>query len=160
MKVCTKCRVEKNQEDFPANRRKKDGRALWCRSCFSNSYKKRYYNSHSHYLEKHKESRNRLRDEKARMVYEYLRTHPCVDCGERDPIVLEFDHRTDELKVESVCILVSHNFSWSKIQAEIEKCDVRCANCHRRKTANRFGYKRFVFSEDSSTSSELVIAEA
>jgi hypothetical protein len=160
MKVCTKCQVEKNREDFPANRRKKDGKASWCRDCFSNSYKKRYYNSHSHYLEKHKESRNRLRDEKARLVYDYLRTHPCIDCGESDPVVLEFDHKAGEVKVESVCILVAHNFSWNKIETEIKKCEVRCANCHRRKTANHFGYKRFVFNEDTSTSSQLIIAEA
>lgn len=72
--------------------------------------------------------------------------HPCMDCGEADPIVLEFDHKADSIKVESVTQMVMNNASWERITAEIEKCEVRCANCHRRRTAAQFGYKRFQFS--------------
>ncbi len=120
----------------------------------------RYYKNHSQYREKHKESRNRLRDEKAKRVYDYLRTHPCIDCGETDPVVLEFDHKANELKVESVCILVAHNFSWALIETEIKKCEVRCANCHRRKTATQFGYKRFLFNESGMMSVQLLNANS
>jgi hypothetical protein len=56
-----------------------------------------------------------------------------VDCGETDPVVLEFDHVRDKLK--DIGYMVTVGFSWSAIQLEIEKCEVRCANCHRRKTA-------------------------
>lgn len=67
-------------------------------------------------------------------VVAYLLDHPCVDCGETDWQVLEFDHRDAVTKVKGVADLV-HNHSWASVQAEIAKCDVRCANCHRRKTA-------------------------
>lgn len=72
-------------------------------------------------------------------ILEYLEAHPCVDCGEPDPIVLEFDHRSD--KRCSVSDAVRKGLGQKTIAAEIAKCDVRCANCHRRKTADQFGWK-------------------
>jgi len=72
-------------------------------------------------------------------ILEYLRLHPCVDCGEADPIVLEFDHRENKKAAigEMFC-----TYSWSAMKREIEKCDVRCVNCHRRKTARDFKWTR------------------
>jgi len=68
-------------------------------------------------------------------VREYLETHPCVDCGERDVRCLEFDHRVRATKFSTIAKMVCRTSSWSAILREIEKCDVRCANCHRKKTA-------------------------
>lgn len=67
-------------------------------------------------------------------VLGYLEKHPCVDCGEPDPIVLEFDHRDRKAKVKPVSRLLAGHYSWKSVLMEIEKCDIRCANCHRRKT--------------------------
>ena len=68
-------------------------------------------------------------------------THPCVDCGQSDVIVLDFDHRDPSTKMGGPTELARKNSNWKKIKEEIEKCDVRCANCHRRKTAKQFnGY--------------------
>ena len=69
-------------------------------------------------------------------VDEYLLTHPCVDCGVTDLVVLEFDH-VRGVKVGDVSALVTSGYPWTKIEAEIAKCDVRCANCHRRVTVER-----------------------
>lgn len=68
-----------------------------------------------------------------RRVLAYLQEHPCVDCGERDPVLLDLDHVRGD-KVESVSFMVRNNTGWQAIEAEIAKCEVRCANCHRRKT--------------------------
>lgn len=84
-------------------------------------------------------SRVKRRDKHRGLVVEYLLTHPCVDCGEPDPVVLEFDHIDPETKTEAVCQLVT-NRSWERIKEEIDKCEVRCANCHRRKTHIQFGW--------------------
>lgn len=73
-------------------------------------------------------------------VLEYLATHPCQDCGEPDPIVLEFDHRDQSAKVDSVARLVNDCKSWETVLEEIQKCDVRCANCHKRRTAKQLGF--------------------
>ena len=72
------------------------------------------------------------------LLFEHLSSHPCVDCGERDPVVLEFDHVHGE-KAYDVGLLLSRRYPWATVQAEISKCEVRCANCHRRKTARDYG---------------------
>jgi len=147
-KLCTKCKIIKPMAAFPARKRALDGRASWCRDCFKANWHDRYYRNHDHYLQTHSKSRNKLRLEKARKVYDYLISHPCIDCGERDPIVLEFDHKDGRDKTLAVCLLVTRNCSWARIYAEIQKCEVRCANCHRRKTASNMGYKRLAFARE------------
>lgn len=74
-------------------------------------------------------------------VSNYLKEHPCVDCDEKDIVVLEFDHIDSTTKIDNVSTMITNRVSWSKILKEINKCEVRCANCHRRKTAKQFGYK-------------------
>ncbi|HEY8731110.1 MAG TPA: hypothetical protein VIN69_03915 [Candidatus Limnocylindria bacterium] len=68
----------------------------------------------------------------------YLLEHPCVDCGEPNLVVLDFDHLRD--KRWSITYMVSGGFPWSTIETEIAKCQVRCANCHRIKTARERGF--------------------
>jgi hypothetical protein len=69
-------------------------------------------------------------------ISEYFKTHPCVDCGESDPIVLDFDHVRGE-KLYDVSRAVNQGYRLWKVIQEIEKCEVRCANCHRRITHKR-----------------------
>ena len=72
-------------------------------------------------------------------VFEYLQGHPCIDCGEADPIVLEFDHRIDAEKRFDIGNAMQLGYSVKSVAAEMEKCDVRCANCHRRVTYHQAG---------------------
>lgn len=69
-------------------------------------------------------------------IDDYLAVHPCVDCDEDDPIVLEFDH-VRGTKHKAVSEMAHSNASLKAVIKEIEKCDVRCANCHRRATHQR-----------------------
>ena len=73
-------------------------------------------------------------------MFAYLHEHPCVDCGETDIAVLEFDHRSQATKELRVSALVCQGYKWETIKTEIDKCDVRCANCHRRRTAIQLGW--------------------
>lgn len=75
------------------------------------------------------------------LVWEYLLQHPCVDCGETDPIVLQFDHR-DPSKKLFVIGRVLAIIGRMKLIAEIAKCDVVCANCHIRRTNKQFNLWR------------------
>lgn len=78
------------------------------------------------------QKRHRIKIRK--QLFEFLSKNPCVDCGEDDPIVLEFDHRNTRNKFKIVGKMLSGHYSWNSVYDEIKKCEVRCANCHRRKT--------------------------
>lgn len=88
----------------------------------------------------------RIRRALQERVYAYLCEHPCVDCGETDAVVLEFDHLRDKLAI--VSRLVANGVVWERVLAEIEKCDVVRANCHRRRTAQRAGFYKLKLSTD------------
>lgn len=63
----------------------------------------------------------------------------CADCKLVWPdYVLDWDHRPGEVKVASVAYLIRR--SPAAAIAEIEKCDLVCANCHRIRTHER-GYE-------------------
>jgi hypothetical protein len=64
-------------------------------------------------------------------VVEYKKNHPCVDCGESDYVVLVFDHREPSTKR----FRMRQARSWKSLKEEIDKCDVRCCNCHARRHA-------------------------
>ncbi|MCD2441799.1 hypothetical protein LQ757_05850 [Agromyces sp. SYSU K20354] len=69
----------------------------------------------------------------------HLLAHPCVDCGEHDVRVLDFDHREGSGKSADVMRLAQNGYSVARVKAEIEKCDVRCRNCHAKVTYERLG---------------------
>jgi hypothetical protein len=72
---------------------------------------------------------------------EYLQSHPCVDCGLLDPVVMEFDH-VRGVKLGNVTKMMYQKKRLDLVVAEIAKCEVRCANCHRRKTSRDNGSYR------------------
>jgi hypothetical protein len=74
------------------------------------------------------------RDRKRVLVIEHLLTHPCVDCGQSDIRVLDFDHIRGK-KINNISHMVRRgNTKWKIVEDEIAKCEVRCANCHRKRT--------------------------
>lgn len=89
-------------------------------------------------IEKSKASRIRLVERNKNFVQAFLAEHPCVDCGEADLVVLDFDHIGSD-KIANISDLVYRPRSLAIIESEIAKCEVVCANCHRRRTAQRRG---------------------
>ena len=68
-----------------------------------------------------------------RKMMDFYKTNPCVDCGQSDPRVLDFDHVNT--KRHNISTLLKKEYSWETILEEAKNCEVRCANCHRVKTA-------------------------
>ena len=134
-KTCSTCRQSLPLDAFTRRKESRDGRQNRCRGCWHQWY---VDNRQQHIADVQR--RNRLRtQENRRRLEQHLRAHPCVDCGENDLRVLDFDHRDRESKRGVVSRLV-FRASWVRIEQEIALCDVRCSNCHRRRTAQQLGY--------------------
>jgi hypothetical protein len=137
MKPCSTCKEIKSLDEFQKRSSNKDGHTNMCKICkreYDNAHYKNSYGKRKNYIQ---QNRKRARKEADDYILEYLLLHPCVDCGESDPIVLEFDHVLGEKK-QAISNLKRNGKN--SIIKEIEKCEVRCANCHRRKTAKQFGW--------------------
>jgi hypothetical protein len=127
-----------------------------CKACHKVYRRQHYLDNREKYIKKarrwNREYVVQYRTRAREYIYAYLQSHPCVDCGETDPLVLDFDH-VRGVKRESISQLVRSQATLEVIKAEIAKCDVRCANCHRRKTAKERGHWVFSFqdSDDDDT---------
>jgi hypothetical protein len=136
---CYRCGEVKPAEDFNWRRKAVNQRDSFCRPCRSVYHHEHYVANRQRYIAQAAERKWRVRLERTEYLLEYFRDHPCRDCGESDPVVLEFDHLGDK-SFNVTQKLEDRN--WQVILAEIEKCEVVCANCHRRRTAHRRGSVR------------------
>lgn len=140
MKVCTKCLREQPLDEFHSVLRR--GKAYtypYCKQCHRGYTRQHYRDNKQTYVERATIRTARVRTEYRARLGDYLRAHPCVDCGESDIVVLQFDH-VRGVKTANVSQLFRVLASWDTIMAEIAKCDVRCANCHFRRTAASRGW--------------------
>jgi hypothetical protein len=126
-------------------RRKARGqRDNYCRPCRA-AYKQEHYRANrKRYIEMAQRRKKVMAAERIEYLVAFLRQHPCVDCGESDPIVLEFDHLRDKKFGIAQGL---RDRDWRSVLDEIAKCDVVCANCHRRRTAHRGGFARAVVAQ-------------
>ena len=120
--------------EFHKNASKADGLQTSCKSCKKN-FDSKYFQSTKEKAAIRKKDYKRIARQ---WVWDYLKQHSCVDCGEKDPVVLEFDHQGG--KRLAVSEMIGGGYSLISIGEEIGKCEVRCANCHRRKTAKDFNW--------------------
>ena len=135
------CGASKPVERFAFANLKTGSRQDHCRACHAAYRRAHYLANRPDYIRRATAQLSRRRAENRRNLFSYLEAHPCVDCGEPDILVLEFDHRDPSTKWKAVGVLAVGR-RWVRVLGEIEKCDVRCVNCHRRKTARQFGWAK------------------
>jgi len=133
--------VWKDPEDFNWRYRALGIRHPTCREC-QKPFRKSWYegSAKARHLENVHARKRRVRNEARAYVLSYLLNHPCESCGEPDPRVLEFHHL--EGKDKAISELVAGGYSIDRIQEEIKKCSILCANCHRRLTVDERGWYR------------------
>lgn len=129
-------------DQFSPDEKASDGRQSRCKACTAELARERRAAAPPSERRSDGQKREARRRRNVEAVFRYLATHPCVDCGEADPVVLEFDHVYGE-KRKAVSHMLG-SYSWDSIAAEIDKCEVRCANCHRRKTAAQFAWHAYL----------------
>jgi len=138
IRYCGNCKKNLPQANFV-------GRDPKCTRCHKESSDKHYLDNKEYYGNKgaHQKQVRWLINRKK--LASYLQLHPCVGirfdgspCGESRIEVLEFDHLDGVDKISNITEVV-RDWSWPRIEAEIAKCQILCANCHRRRTHKQQG---------------------
>jgi hypothetical protein len=139
MKKCSKCGNEHPIEFFSWKSKKDNRRSPTCKSC-ARMYGVAYYANNAIIMKQNARRSNcrRIADNQ-QLYYDYLLKHPCV-CGESDPVTLDPDHNYD--KVDNVSVMIRGGWAWETILIELGKCTIRCANCHRKRTARQQNWKK------------------
>lgn len=97
-KVCGGCGISRKREEFALKNAATGKRHSQCKECGRRRAKDHYLANHAAYIERNRLNNEVLRVRNARLVFEYLLVHPCVRCGECDPVVLEFNHKDARTK--------------------------------------------------------------
>jgi hypothetical protein len=141
MKPCQKCHVPKDEEEYSWRFKVLGKRDAICKEC-RKKYNDQYFSgpAKERHLEQVRERKQVAREHAREYLLNYLSTHPCEHCGESDIRVLELHHVGD--KDKTVSQMVGEGLSTERIQRELEKCQVLCANCHRKLTIEERGHWR------------------
>ena len=113
MKICPICMLELEDDSF-YKRKRKNGKIdlqSYCKKCR---------------LKRVGILQRNTRD----LISKYKADRGCSVCGERRPYILDFHHVSGD-KEYTISLLSSSHANWEKIQKEIDKCVILCANCHR-----------------------------
>ena len=120
-----------------------------CRSCNREYQRAHYKRNRPEYIAKALIRTDARRAENLTRILEYLASHPCVDCGLADPLVLHFDHVRGR-KLGDIGTMAQSTSTWERIVAEIEKCEIRCATCHFKRHADRERWLKLTLATDAS----------
>jgi hypothetical protein len=129
---CGRCKLVKPVTEY---RPKKKGKWQgYCNICHA-AWQREYYLKHREEYA----ARALQYKEKLKAALRAAKDRPCTDCGVQYPhYVLDFDHREGEQKLFNVSELNAYRWvSIQQFEAEIAKCDLVCANCHRQRTHER-----------------------
>ena len=144
-RVCRWCGIEKPLDAFRFRDQAMDQRHSICGECI-NAYRREHYAlNRAEYIKRNIRVLRARGKKWLRRLWRYLAEHPCVDCGEHDAVVLDCDHVDPTSKRSSVSFLARSGYPWKTVLAELEKCQMRCANCHRRRTAAQFSWALLQF---------------
>lgn len=152
-KLCTKCKIEKNIDQFNKRAKSKDGYNDNCRSCISEWRKNRRLELKAQgitprtdiYNKEHYAEKNAWRQNKRKEIRDYLRSlkinKPCDICGGIfPPVAMDWDHINQDEKSFDICQDgIREMYSKEKLHSEIDKCRLICANCHRVHSAMQRG---------------------
>jgi hypothetical protein len=144
---CRRCGELKPIEEFVWRQKTAGKRGPYCRLCRAAYAQAHYVANRQLYIDRARRRKRIVGKQRVAYLLEFLSAHPCADCGESDPVVLEFDHVADKAFTIGEGL---RDRNWESVLAEIAKCDVVCANCHRRRTARRGGFLRTAMVQQST----------
>lgn len=157
-KQCWDCKEVKSLGDFGISRRNEDGLNSMCKQCNARRARairalkpkspkivkdplplvvkvKRVHNPEE--AKRRRVEARRIRGINNKIKVDQIKVESgCADCGYNShPEAMDLDHLPQFEKHKAVSSMMTK--AWTRIEAEIAKCEVVCANCHRVRTANR-----------------------
>jgi len=141
MKICGTCKIEKPLDEYSFHRRKgrKDQYQSKCRECNKTYQREHYKKNKKYYAVKAREWEDKYKKE----VYSFLMEEAkdgCVTCGEKDFRCLQFNHIDRSTKTNNISNMIRYSRPLLEIKQEIKKCEILCANCHAKVTADQFSW--------------------
>lgn len=130
MKICNRCGIEKEFDEFNKRTKSKDGYNAFCKECNKQYLKEHYTQNKQYYVDKAKVNQNKIVE-----YVRQLKNVPCLDCKISYPhYTMDFDHLVGkEFNISKMVRVLGLN----KLLNEIAKCEIVCANCHRERTYQR-----------------------
>jgi hypothetical protein len=117
-KKCSKCLRILDESEF--NWKYKNIKLQYhCKECSRKYVRNHYKNNLSYYLRKAQKRNLMVRERAYAYLGPYLLSHPCVDCGEKDILVLEFDHRDRKMKEGAIRHIIQNGVTLEKIIKEV-----------------------------------------
>ena len=144
-KVCSKCSIAKLDTDFYSAR---SGICIPCKQAWQRAYTAKLrgdpikYAKYLSYQKKYQARTGREHRAKRFGWLDEIKADPCMDCGRAfPPECMDFDHRDPSVKLFNVSGAAVSGRSLESVRAEVAKCDLVCACCHRIRTARQQGFK-------------------
>ena len=140
-KYCKRCDQTLSVDKFTKSSGRYDGLQAYCSECMKLYRREHYYKNKQPYLDRAKKNNLIYFAKIQRWIADYKDDVGCELCGVKypgEPWLLEFDHKDGTNKINSVSRLARG--SLKRVKEEMEKCELLCVVCHRRRTAKQFGW--------------------
>lgn len=131
MKTCTTCKEVKPVTEFHKDARSASGYCHECKICRNRRTREHHRRHYIENKEAWKASVQRCKSSRRDRFNEWKATLVCSQCGENSTCCLDFHHLDPSLKEIGIARALDH-WAWSRLMAEVDKCVVLCANCHRK----------------------------
>ena len=129
MKVCSKCKRDKGEDEFHKSKSKKDGLQSYCKICLNDNAKRDYKeNNRKELFTKRAKCK---RNEVVELCNDIRAANGCSLCDEETVCCLDF-HHLDPSKKDTNISFLAYAKSKDRMLAEMKKCVVLCSNCHRK----------------------------
>lgn len=127
MKKCSKCKEDKELDQFNKHSSSKSKLVSWCKECVKNISKKNY----EEHKEKHKINTKLSKERKKEWYILYKESLKCSKCSFNHPAIIDFHHIDPSKKDFGISSMFKKGKNENEIREEIEKCIPLCSNCHR-----------------------------
>lgn len=130
MRKCTLCLQEKDESEFGKHKNGRDGLRSRCKPCNRIEANQTYKKNPAPYLARARKGAKVFRDAVGLWLDQIRNEAGCCVCGGKEPCTLDFHHVNPEEKIKAITQMIGKGLN--SLEAELAKCVVVCANCHRK----------------------------